>query len=167
VENKKYYLVVNRLVPYKRVDLAINAFNELGYPLYVVGTGSEEGKLKGLAKNNIKFFGQVNDKKLAELYSGAKALIMPQEEDFGIVAVEAQSFGVPVIAYKKGGAVDTVINGKTGILFDRQTTKSLIAAVKKFEKTKFVVDNLYTNAERFSKKIFKEKFGRQVKDILR
>ena len=82
---------------------------------------------------------------------------MPQEEDFGIVAVEAQSFGVPVIAYIKGGAIDTVIPGKTGIFFEQQQPESLIGAVRKFEKMRFVVDNLYTNAQGFSKEVFKTK----------
>ncbi len=153
----KYYLIVNRLIPYKKVDLAVKTFNRLKDPLCIVGVGTEELKLKKMASRNIKFLGQVNDAKLRKLYSGAKALIMPQEEDFGIVAVEAQSFGVPVIAYKKGGARDTVIDGKTGVFFGKQTVESLSAAVKKFEKLEFVVDNLYTNAGRFSGKIFKEK----------
>jgi len=152
---QKHYLVVSRLVGYKKVDLVIEAFNKLGYPLIIIGTGRQEKRLKRKAKDNIKFAGQVSEKDLSIYYSRAKALIMPQEEDFGIVAVEAQSFGVPVIAYKKGGAVDTVIDSKTGILFDQQNVQSLTAAVARFEKTKFVVDNLYTNAKRFSKEIFK------------
>jgi glycosyltransferase involved in cell wall biosynthesis len=159
---KEYYLVVNRLIPYKRVDLAIEVFNKLKQPLYIVGIGSEESKLKKTARNNIRFFGQVDDKRLSELYSGAKALIMPQEEDFGIVAVEAQSLGIPVIAYKKGGAIDTVIPGKTGILFEEQTPESLADAIKRFEKMQFVVDNLLTNAKRFSFESFRTKFLDQL-----
>jgi glycosyltransferase involved in cell wall biosynthesis len=153
--NGKHYLVVSRLVGYKKVDLVIEAFNKLRCPLVIVGIGRRERKLKRKAGKNIKFAGQVSEKDLYEYYAHAEALIMPQEEDFGIVAVEAQSFGIPVIAYKKGGAADTVIDGKTGILFDQQNVQSLTAAVARFEKTKFVVDNLYTNAKRFSKEIFK------------
>jgi glycosyltransferase involved in cell wall biosynthesis len=129
----------------------------------IVGEGRERKRLRRMAKKNIKFAGKVSERRLANYYLGAKALIMPQEEDFGIVAVEAQSFGVPVIAYKKGGAVDTVIDKKTGLFFDEQTVKSLIDAVKRFEKTEFVVDNLLTNSKRFSKNTFISKFLELVK----
>ncbi|QQG41139.1 MAG: glycosyltransferase [Candidatus Woesebacteria bacterium] len=159
---KEFYLIVSRLVGYKRVDLAIAAFNKLEIPLVVVGTGSEEKRLKKKAKRNIKLVGAVSEKALVRYYSGAKALIMPQEEDFGIVAVEAQSMGVPVIAYKKGGAIDTVIPGKTGIFFDEQKPESLIKAVKRFEKNKFLVDNLRTNAKRFNKQTFRKRFLRLI-----
>lgn len=145
-----YYMIVGRLVPYKRVDLAVKAFNKLNKLLYVVGQGSEEKKLKKIACDNVIFLTDVSNRELSVLYSGVRALIMPQEEDFGIVAIEAQAHGAPVIAYKKGGALDTVIDGKTGILFSKQTVKSLVDAVKKFEKSEFVVNNLYTNAKRFS-----------------
>lgn len=155
--DRKYYLVVSRLdYGYKKVDLAVETFNKLKKPLVIVGTGREIGKLKRLAGENIKFAGYVKDSDLQRYYSGAKALVMPQEEDFGIVAVEAQSYGTPVIAYGKGGALDTVIDGKTGVLFEAQTVKSLVGAVKRFEKSKFVVDNLYTNAKRFSKENFRK-----------
>jgi len=160
--NKGYYLVVSRLVVYKKVGLVVEAFNQLGYPVVIIGTGREFRKLKRRAKNNIKFVGQVSEKDLAVYYHHAKALIMPQEEDFGIVAVEAQNFGVPVVAYKKGGAIDTVIPGKTGVFFEEQNPKSLIEAIRKFEKMKFVVDNLYTNAKRFSREVFKKKILDQI-----
>jgi glycosyltransferase involved in cell wall biosynthesis len=106
--------------------------------------------------------GQVNEKELNQLYLRTKALIMPQEEDFGIVAVEAQSFGVPVIAYKKGGSLDTVIEGKTGIFFEKQTVKSLMQAVKKFDKMSFSERILKENAKRFSKTIFKKQLQRSL-----
>ena len=165
LKNRKkgnYYLIVNRLIPYKRVDLAIKAFNKLKYPLYIVGSGSEEAKLKKMAFDNVKFLGQVNEIELSVLYLGALALVMPQEEDFGIVALEAQSYGVPVIAFKKGGAKDTVINGKTGILFERQTTDSLMRAVKKFAKMHFSERILKSNARRFSFKVFKQGIVNQI-----
>ncbi len=158
VKPRKYYLIVSRLVKYKKVDLAIEAFNKLGTSLVIVGTGREEKRLKRIAKKNIKFTGKITEKELAKYYLGARALVMPQEEDFGIVAVEAQSMGIPVIAYKKGGAIDTVISGKTGIFFKEQKPESLINSVKRFEKIKFVVDNLYTNARKFSKDAFKSNF---------
>ncbi len=162
--NRKYYLTVSRLVGYKKVDLVLKAFNKLGYPLIIIGTGREENKLKRMAGSNIKFVGQVSEAGLVKYYAGAKALIMPQEEDFGIVSVEAQKFGVPVIAYKKGGAIDTVIPDKTGILFEEQKPASLIDAVKKFEKIKFDINVLKTNADRFSKERFKKEFIDFVKN---
>jgi glycosyltransferase involved in cell wall biosynthesis len=155
---RKYYLIVSRLVPYKKVDLAIKAFNKLGYPLIIIGNGLEEGKLKNMAKKNIKFIRQVSDEELIKYYQGAKALIMPQEEDFGIVAIEAQAMGTPVIAYKAGGVLDTVIEGKTGLFFEKQSVKSLTAAVKKFNRFKFNKNDLIKNAVRFSKEKFKKEF---------
>jgi len=162
---RKYYLLVSRLdYGYKRVDLAIRAFNKSELPLVIVGTGREEGKLRKLAGENITFAGRVSEKRLKDYYMGAKALIMPQEEDFGIVAVEAQSFGVPVIAYKKGGALDTVLPGVTGILFDKQEPESLVNAIKKFEKMKFDHNKITQNAKRFSKERFKREFVDFVKN---
>jgi glycosyltransferase involved in cell wall biosynthesis len=148
---------------YKKVDLVIKAFNKLKLPLIIIGTGREEKKLKKMAGHNIFFAGKVSEDELKNLYSGAKALIMPQEEDFGIVAVEAQNMGVPVVAYKKGGVLDTVIPGKTGIFFEKQNTESLIDAVRKFEKMHFVDDNLFTNSKRFSKAIFMKQVLELVK----
>ncbi|MGD8744612.1 MAG: glycosyltransferase [Candidatus Woesebacteria bacterium] len=160
-----YYLIVSRLVPYKMVDLAVEAFNELGKKLVVVGTGSEESALKAIAKENIQFKGFVKEKKLVSLYKNAKAFINPQEEDFGITAVEAQAAGVPVIAYAKGGALDTVIDGKTGIYFKKQEVKSLITAVKKLEKKVFKNKQLTKNAQKFSRDIFINEFDELVKKI--
>jgi glycosyltransferase involved in cell wall biosynthesis len=160
---EKYYLLVSRLdYGYKKIDVAIRAFNKLGYQLVVIGTGRLERKLRKMAKRNIKFVGKISEKDLAGYYSNARALIMPQEEDFGIVSVEAQSFGVPVIAYNKGGAIDTVIPEITGVFFERQTPESLINAIAKFEKMRFVVDNLFTNSQRFSKEVFK----RRILDVI-
>ena len=160
-----YYLVVSRLVPYKRVDIVVEAFNRLKYPLVIVGTGSEEFKLKLRAKKNIKFVGHVTDQELAGYYANCKALVFPQEEDFGLVAVEAQTFGKPVIAYRAGGALDIVIEGKTGIFFDDQSVESLIAVVKKFENLpadwrgmQFDSKIIVQNAERFSKERFRKEF---------
>lgn len=162
-KREKFYLVVSRLVPYKMVDLAISAFNELGLPLVVVGTGSEEEKLKNMAKDNIKFLGHLTDAKLADYYKKCTAFIFPQEEDFGIVALEAQVAGAPVIAYKAGGALDTVIEGKTGVFFDKQSTESLKKAVEKFEKISFNQKDLIENAKRFSKQRFKREILRATK----
>ena len=158
--SKKYYLLVSRMVSYKKIDLAVEAFNKLGYPLVIVGTGRESERLKVKGKSNIKFVGQVTEKELTKYYHSAIALIMPQEEDFGIVAVEAQSFGVPVIAFKKGGALDTVIDGKTGVFFDQQTQESLTSAIEKFSKMSFNDKIAKANAKRFSKQVFKRQLQR-------
>ena len=159
------YLVVSRLIPYKRVDLAIAAFNKLGLPLLIVGSGSEEGRLKKLAKRNIKFAGEVSDEKLVDYYRRSKALIFPQEEDFGIAAVEALASGTPVIAFKAGGALDIVIPGTTGIFFTRQSVNSLISAVRKFQRLKFNPESLRGSTEAFSKERFKKEFLKTVHNL--
>lgn len=155
---ENFYLLVSRLVKYKKVDLAIRAFNKMGKRLVVVGTGSEESRLKSLAGKNIHFVGELTDSELANYYRKARGLIFPQEEDFGIVAVEAQSAGTPVVAYKKGGALDTVFEGKTGVFFEKQTKKSIIEAVGKLEKTDFDKEVLKKHAQKFSKERFKRNF---------
>lgn len=162
---KNYFLVVSRLVPYKRVDLAVEAFNQLDLSLVVVGTGSEEFKLKFRASRNIKFVGEASEKDLAKYYQGAQALIMPQEEDFGIAAVEAQATGTPVIAYKKGGALDTVIDGKTGVFFEKQTVENLIKAIKLFGNLAIKPEDCIENVKRFSKETFKRQLLAMVAKI--
>jgi len=162
-----FFLVVSRLIPYKRVDLAVEAFNELGVPLTIVGTGSEEGRLKRMAKKNIRFVGELTDEKLADYYSKCSALIFPQEEDFGLVTVEAQAAGTPVIAYKKGGALDTIVEGKTGVFFTKQNKVSLIGAIKEFKERSFDRKVIMNNANKFSKEIFKNEFLKLIKDVTR
>jgi glycosyltransferase involved in cell wall biosynthesis len=153
-----YYLVVSRLVSYKRVDLAIDVFNKLGLSLVVVGTGREEGKLKEMAHSNSVFESNLTDRELLNYYRGTEAFIMPQEEDFGLVAVEAQMAGCPVIAYKAGGGLDTVIPGKTGIFFDKQNAKSLLSSIRQRRGIRFDKRTLVNNARRFSQKEFRNKF---------
>lgn len=160
-----YYLLVSRLVPYKRVDLAIEAFNQLSLPLYIVGVGSEESKLKRLAGPTIKFLGSLTDTNLAHYYEDAKALILPQYEDFGLVSVEAQSFGTAVIAFKKGGSLDTVIDGITGVFFEKQNKESLIEAVKRSQKLVFDKSVIIKNSQKFSFEIFKKSFLKLIKNI--
>ncbi|MDO8503180.1 MAG: glycosyltransferase [bacterium] len=176
VSKGEYFLVVSRLVPYKRVDLVIDVFNRLSarggsssgrkLPLVIVGTGSEEGSLRRQSRSkNTVFVGQVDDAELASYYQGCKALIFPQEEDFGITAVEAQAFGKPVIAYRGGGALDTVVDGNTGIFFDRQTPESLASAIKKFGNLSFDKKLVEENARKFSKEKFFEEFARLVSRV--
>ncbi len=153
----EYYLVVSRLVHYKRVDLAIEACNKLQIPLKIVGSGSELEKLKRIAGATVEFIGVVTDEELASLYNGAKALLFPGVEDFGIVMAESLGFGTPVIAYKKGGAVDIIEHEKSGILFPHQTVDSLIKAIKQAEKKKFLASDLKKRAQLFSSTQFKRK----------
>lgn len=164
IQHTKFFLVVSRLELYKKVDIAIKAFNKLSNKtLVIVGIGSQEERLKQMAKKNIIFIPYVTDKELAGLYVKAEALIMPQEEDLGYVSLEAQFFGCPVIAYKKGGALETIISGKTGLFFPSQTPSALSKTLDQFNAISY---NLKAgtrksgpaNAERFHKKIFTEKF---------
>ena len=150
-----YFFMAGRLVSYKRFDLAVKTFNKNGLPLKIVGTGSEFKKLKSIAGKNIEFLGLVSDEKLAGLYSHAQACIFPQEEDFGIVPLESMASGRPVIAYRSGGAMETIIENKTGMFFDEQNPGSLGAAVDKFYRLKFKPEECRTHAERFDIEVFK------------
>lgn len=151
-----FYLVVGRLVAYKRNDLVIKYFSKLNKKLVVAGTGEEVENLKKIAGNNITFLGQVSDKELIKLYQQAKALIFAGEEDFGLVPLEAQSQGTPIIAYGSGGATETVIDGVTGTFFKKQTLKSLGKAIKRLEKLKIDPTDCINNAKKFSEKKFTE-----------
>jgi glycosyltransferase involved in cell wall biosynthesis len=150
-----YYLMVAALVPYKRTDMAIKAFNNLKYPLKIIGKGPEEAKLRKLADPNIEFLGWLSDAEIKRYYAGCKAFIFPQEEDFGITAVEAQAAGRPVIAFNKGGAAETVIDGITGKYFNEATVEALKNAVIQFEGTQFDRSKIIENAKKFSQEHFK------------
>lgn len=156
-KEKDYYLIVSRLMPYKRVDLAIEAFNELGLKLKIVGDGPDKERLEKIAKDNVNFVGTMHDGELAGFYENCKAFIMPQEEDFGIAAVEAQMYGKPVIAFRSGGACESVIENKTGVFFNKQNKDSLISAIKKFEGLKFNEEEIKSHAQKFGKEEFKKK----------
>lgn len=162
LDNRDYYLIVSRPVPYKKVDLAISAFNKLKLPLIIISSGREMQNLRKKAGPNIAFVGEVDDCRLIQYYRHAKALIFPQEEDFGLVPIEAQASGTPVIAYAKAGALETVIHLETGFLFKEQTEDSLIGAVQEFEKIDFDPGKCIKNASRFNSTSFSEDFSRQV-----
>lgn len=155
---KNYYLIVSRLIPYKRVDLAIEAFNELGLPLKIIGSGTELKKLKQMSKPNIEFLGILKDEEVKAYYANCKAFIFPGEEDFGITPLEAQACGIPVIAYGKGGALETVIDGITGLLFLEQTRDALMQKVKLVENgCNFDKETIRNHALGFSKQEFQKK----------
>ncbi|MDP8237657.1 MAG: glycosyltransferase [Candidatus Hatepunaea meridiana] len=153
----EYFLVVSALVPYKRVDIAVEACSRLGLKLVVVGDGSERRKLKRLAGKTVEFAGWVGVDKLNELYKGARALIHPALEDFGIVLVEAQASGRPVIAYGRGGALESVVtdgDNKTGVFFYEQNSESLMKILKDFNSNQFDPIAARSNSERFSRERF-------------
>jgi glycosyltransferase involved in cell wall biosynthesis len=157
-----YFLAVSRLVPYKRIDIIIDACNTLGLPLVIVGDGNERERLRRMAKKNITFKHVISDDELVKLYRGCKAYISAAKEDFGISAVEAQAAGKPVISYKKSGIAEIIIEGKTGMLFNEQTSMSLIKTLKIFDGECYDSVLCKTNAERFSKL----RFIRTMKDTV-
>jgi glycosyltransferase involved in cell wall biosynthesis len=167
-----YYLVVSRLVPYKRVDLAIEACNRLGRRLRVVGGGPELKRLQKMAGPSIEFLGRLDEQELRECYARCRAFLFPAEEDFGIVPVEAQSFGRPVIAFGRGGARETIVGlgerggpqAASGIFFEEQTAASLAGAMARFEEVEreFSPEFIWAHAQRFSLERFREEFMKFV-----
>ena len=153
------FLIVSALVPYKRIDLAIETFNRSGEKLLIVGTGPDLKMLRKRARPNIVFLGQVPAEDLRALYHKARALILPGEEDFGITAVEAQACGTPVLAFGRGGALESILPGQTGLFFPELTASSLGAALDKFRGLKFNGAVIRSNAEKFSRRAFKEKLA--------
>jgi len=153
----KYFLMVGRFLPYKRFDLTIKAFNQLGWPLKIIGHGPEMKKLQALAKSNIEFLGLVSDQKLKEYYAYCQALIFPQEEDFGITALEAMASGRPVIAFESGGALEIIQPGITGLFFKEQKAESLIETLTKFNPSDFNPKAIREIAMRFDQEEFKKK----------
>ncbi len=165
LQPKTYYLCVSRLARAKHIDLAIEACQKLNVSLKIVGKGRDQKNLESIIQNSelIEFLGEVNDEELDKVYAGAKALIFPSEdEEFGIVSVEAQGRGVPVVGLRSGGIPETLIEGKTGILFDELTVESVARAIQKLEKTKINPENCIKNAQKFSK----ERFAREIKNYV-
>jgi glycosyltransferase involved in cell wall biosynthesis len=162
-----YYLIVSALVPYKRVDLAIDAFNQIGERLVVVGTGPESKRLQSLANKNIEFLGWQNDLELSKLYAGCRALIFPGIEDFGIVPLEAMASGKPVIAFAKGGALETVVDDPrfpTGLFFRDQSVQALKDTMAEFSTMEFDPLTIRAHAERFARPQFKERIRLYVEE---
>ncbi len=157
-----YFFMAGRHVSYKKFDLAIRVFNQLGGHLKIAGVGPETDRLKKLAGNNIEFLGLVSDEKLADLYSHARAFIFPQEEDFGITPLESMASGRPVIAYRGGGSTETIIEGVTGIFFDKQTEESLSDTLTAFKYNDFSATKCRERAIQFGVPAFKEAIFRHL-----
>lgn len=162
-----YFLMVGRLIAYKRHDIAIEAFNKLGLPLKIIGRGPELNKLKKIAGENIEFLGRVDDNDLPKYYANCKAFIFPQEEDFGIVAIEAMAAGRPLIAYKGGDIVEHMEEGRTGVFIEKQTSEDVIRAIEKFQKGSFDGNYIRGKSLRFNKDIFKKKIREYVDSAMK
>lgn len=161
-----FYLVVSALVPYKRVDMAVEVCTRLKKKLIVIGKGPESERLKAIAGPEVGFLGWADDSVIRDHYQRCKALIFPGEEDFGIVPVEVQACGRPVIAYAKGGALETVVKNETGLFFEDQTIESLENALTEFESKKWDSGKIRANAERFSEPRFRSEIQSYVRNIL-
>jgi glycosyltransferase involved in cell wall biosynthesis len=164
---KEFALAVSRMVPYKKFDLAIEACHRAGYPLVIAGSGPEEHRLRALAAElgaDVRFEISPSDQRLLELYRTARAVIFPAEEDFGVVSVEAQACGTPMVAFGRGGTLDTVIDGVTGILVPEQDAESMAIGLKTALETVFDPDACRQNAERFSARRFQQEFRGWIVD---
>lgn len=150
-----YFLIVSRLIPYKRIDIAIQAFNDLDLPLLIIGEGRDEKRLKAMAGPKIEFLGRLPDGQLTHHLSRCRALIFPGHEDFGLVPLEAMACGRPVIAYAGGGALETVVEGETGLLFRQQSAEALARTVKGFDEQRFDPLAIRAHAANYDRQRFK------------
>jgi glycosyltransferase involved in cell wall biosynthesis len=166
-EQGDFFLVVSAFVPYKRVDILVHAFNELGLPLKIVGRGPLKKRIQREAKSNTEFLEDVSDSELLKLYQRCRALVFAGIEDFGLAPLEVQSAGRPVIAYGKGGLLETVVEGRTGIFFREQTPEAVIGAVKKFQEMSFEEKTIREHAIQFGIEDFKKKFQGYVEERCR
>jgi glycosyltransferase involved in cell wall biosynthesis len=157
-----YFLILARLVPYKRIDLAVEAFNQLGLPLVIAGEGRDRARLQNLARGNVRFLGRVADEQARDLLAHARALVFPGEEDFGITPLEANAAGRPVIAFAGGGALDTIREGLNGVFFHAPTSEALAAAVWDFDDARFDAHAIRAYAEGFATRVFQERLARMV-----
>ena len=162
-----YFLVVSALMRYKRVDIAIEAFNRLGWPLKIVGGGEDEARLRAMAGHNIEFLGQRSDDEVARLYARCRAFIFTADEDFGITPLEAMASGRPVVAYEGGGALETVVDGVSGRFFPDQTADSLAATLQTTDFDRFDRRRLRRHAEKFAVANFQQRFTAFVADQLK
>lgn len=171
IQDRAYYFYIGRLGLQKHPEMAVQACTQLGLPLKVAGTGQMLDQLKQLAGPTIEFLGAVDDAQLAQLYQGAKALLYPvEDEDFGIVPVEAMAAGVPVIAHRSGGPQETIVEDQTGVFFDQLNAASLVKAIEKFEqllaKKQFSASKIHQQALKFSKEKFKQRLTAFVNKVI-
>ncbi len=162
---KKYYLAGGRLVPYKRIDLAVKAFSRLGIPLKVFGVGPEMRHLQKMAKSNVEFVGRIGEDEKIRLFEDCIAYLNPQEEDFGITAVEAMACGRPVIAYKAGGALETVIDGFTGEFFEEQIWEDIADKIIRFKQNKYNPEKIREHSLQFGHDKFRESMISLVNEL--
>lgn len=162
---KDYFLTVSALVPYKKNELLVEAFNQSSERLIIVGKGPEEKKLRRMAGKNIEFKKDISHEELVKLYQNAIAFVYAGVEDFGIVFVEAQACGIPVVAYKKGGVLD-IVNEDSGILFEYQTSANLVEAIHKIKKFDFNTSIMRENSLKFSRQHFKQSFKTYFEEII-
>lgn len=163
-----YFLIVSRLSPYKKVDVAVEAFNKLGLPLVIIGQGSQEKYLRKIAGENIKILGWQDDETTRKYFQNARAFIFPCEDDFGIAPVEAMAHGVPVVAIRKGGVLETVQEGITGEFFDAQTPEVLADGIRRFmlNENKYDKNVIKARAAEFSEERFRKEMGEYVNKII-
>lgn len=159
-----FFLVVSRLIPYKRIDLAVRAFNSLGLPLRIIGDGRDRKALEAMARPNIRFLGYLPDEQVQEQMARCRAFLFPGEEDFGLTPLEAMAAGRPVIAYGAGGALDYIEEGRTGLFFHQPTSEALAEAVEKLELYTFDPQYLRKQAQRFDVAVFREQLARTLGD---
>ncbi len=165
VKKENYFLIVSRLRPYKRIDIAVEAFNETKLPLLIIGEGSSIGALKRMANPNIQFLGRKTDEEIRAYYRRAQALIFPTFEDFGIVPLEACACGTPVIAFRQGGATETIVEGKSGVFFFPQTSDALVETVIHFQAEDFKPDIVRKHALKFGTAEFINDLRRLIEDV--
>ncbi|OGC50261.1 hypothetical protein A2716_03565 [candidate division WWE3 bacterium RIFCSPHIGHO2_01_FULL_40_23] len=149
-----YYLIVSRLLSWKKIEIAIEACDRLSVDLLIAGEGPDRKRLEGLSSSRVKFLGYVSDEDKRKLMVSCKALLFPQEEDFGITPVEAMSLGKPVVAYRGGGAVETVVEGKTGMFFYPQSSEALMDALRSFDPLRYNSQDCISQAKKFNKEAF-------------
>ncbi len=159
-----YFLIVSALVPYKRIELAISACNELKLPLIIIGDGVRKSRLQAMATSAVKFLGYQTDEEIREHYRHCRALLFPGEEDFGIVPIEAQSCGAPVIAYGAGGALETIKEPECGLFFQEQSSDSLIQAIRRFKGMAFDSEFIARAASSFGQERFRRRIQRLIED---
>jgi len=159
-----YFLIVSRLVPYKRIDLAVRAFSQLGLPLWIIGDGRDRLTLEAMAGPNVRFLGRLGDDEAKAYLARCRAFVFPGEEDFGIAPLEAQAAGRPVIAYAAGGALETVVDGQTGLFFREPTAESLAETVRGLDDRNFDPLAIREHALRFDRAVFLQSFGHLIKE---